>query len=238
MKSSFQPNIRSPLARVIIIFLLFIVLFGCSSMHPAVTMEQMTADPPAKETLMPGDVIDVKFFYTPDLNENQMIRSDGTISLQLVSKVTAKGKTPAELSQELVRLYAPYLKKPAVEVIVRTKNDRKVYVSGEVKTPGVVEMPGELTALEAIKRAGGFNIPRGDPSNVLVVRQKDGRQTGCVLNLKKVMEGQEEPSFFLQPHDVIYVPPTTIAKVNNWVDQYINRNLPQVTGVAAGLTVP
>jgi hypothetical protein len=83
--------------------------------------------------------------------------------------------------------------------------------------------------VEAIKRVGGFNIPRGDPSNVLVVRQKNGKQTGCVLNLKKVMEGQEEPSFFLQPHDVIYVPPTTIAKVNNWVEQYISRNLPQIS---------
>jgi polysaccharide biosynthesis/export protein len=219
--------------------ILLLTALGCSSMQPAMTMQQMAADPPPKETLVPGDVVDIKFFYTPELNENQqMIRPDGTITLQLVGKVTAQGKTPVELKQELVKLFTPHLKKPAVEVIVRNKNDRKVYVAGEVNNPGVVEIPGELTALEAIKRAGGFKIPRGDARNVLVVRQKNGKQTGCVLDLKKVMEGQEEQSFFLQPHDVIYVPPTTIAKVNNWVEQYINRNLPQVSGIAAGVAVP
>jgi protein involved in polysaccharide export with SLBB domain len=220
-----------------LIFLL--TALGCSTMQPAVTMEQMAADPPPKETLVPGDVVDVKFFYTPELNEkDQMIRPDGTITLQLLGKVMAQGKTPEELKRELIKLYGPQLKKPEVEVIVRTKNDRKVYVGGEVKNPGVVEMPGELTALEAIKRAGGFNIPRGDASNVLIVRQKDGKQTGCVLDLKKVMEGQEKQAFFLQPHDVIYVPPTTIAKANNWVEQYITRMLPQISGVGAGLTIP
>jgi polysaccharide biosynthesis/export protein len=218
---------------------LFLVVTGCSTMQPAVTPSQMAADPPPKETLVPGDVVDIKFFYTPELNEkDQMIRPDGTITLQLLGKVTAQGKTPEELKRELIKLYGPQLKKPEVEVIVRTKNDRKVYVGGEVNNPGVVEIPGELTALEAIKRAGGFKIPRGDAKNVLVVRQKDGKQTGCVLDLKKVMEGREEQSFFLQPHDVIYVPPTTISKVNNWVEQYINRNLPQISGISAGMAIP
>jgi protein involved in polysaccharide export with SLBB domain len=218
---------------------LIFALFGCAKMQPALTANQMAADPPPKETLVPGDVVDVKFFYTPELNEkDQMIRPDGTITLQLLGKVVAQGKTPEELKRDLIKLYGLQLKKPEVEVIVRTKQDRKVYVSGEVRNPGVVEIPGELTALEAIKRAGGFNIPRGDASNVLIVRQKNGKQTGCILDLKKVMEGQAEQTFFLQPHDVIYVPPTTIAKVNNWVDQYINRNLPQFSGMSPGMTVP
>jgi polysaccharide biosynthesis/export protein len=226
-------------AIIIAAAVLVLVVTGCSSMQPAVTMEQMAADPPPKETLVPGDVVDVKFFYTPELNENQqMIRPDGTITLQLVGKVMAQGKTPVELKHELVQLFTPHLKKPAVEVIVRTKNDRKVYVSGEVNNPGIVEIPGELTALEAINKAGGFKIPRGDARNVLVVRQKDGKQTGCVLDLKTVMEGQEKQAFYLQPHDVIYVPPTTIAKANNWVEQYFIRMIPVPASLGMGFTAP
>jgi polysaccharide export outer membrane protein len=226
-------------AIILVVSLLVLVVTGCSAMQPSTTPSQMAADPPPKETLVPGDVVDVKFFYTPELNEkDQMIRPDGTITLQLVGKVTAQGMTPVELKQELVKRFTPHLKKPEVEVIVRTKNDRKVYVSGEVNNPGVVEIPGELTALEAIKRAGGFKIPRGDARHVLVVRQKNGKQTGCVLDLKKVMEGQEEESFFLQPHDVVYVPPTSIAKANYWVEQYINRMLPQVSGLGLGPVIP
>ena len=198
-------------------------------MHPAVTPEQMAGDPPPKETLVPGDVVDVKFFYTPELNEkDQMIRPDGTITLQLLGKVRAEGKTPEELKRELVRLYGPQLKKPDVEVIVRTKNDRKVFVGGEVKSPGTIEMPGEMTLMEAIKRAGGFKRPEADLKNVLVIRQKDGKQSGCVVNLQKVLEGREETLVPLQPRDVVYVPPTSITKVNDWMEQSINRMLPRV----------
>jgi polysaccharide export outer membrane protein len=204
-----------------------IALSGCASMKPALTAKQMAADPPPKETLVPGDVVDVKFYYTPELNENQMVRPDGTITLQLVGKVVAQGKTPKELRNDLIRLYAPQLKKPEIEVLVRTKNDRKVYVGGEVNTPGVVELPGELTALEAIKKAGGFKVPSADLKNVLLVRQKDGKEYGCLLDISKVLEGQESQSVFLQPHDIIYVPPTGITQVNNWVEQHINRMLPR-----------
>ena len=45
----------------------------------------------------PRDEVEVKFFYTPDLNEKQLIRPDATITLELVGKVMAQGKTPQEL---------------------------------------------------------------------------------------------------------------------------------------------
>jgi polysaccharide export outer membrane protein len=225
-----------PSKALLVIMLLFIIaLSGCARMQPALTASQMVADPPPKETLVPGDVVDVKFFYTPDLNENQMVRPDGTITLQLIGKVMAQGKTPQELRNDLIKLYTPELKKPEIEVMVRTKNDRKVYVGGEVNTPGVVELPGELTALEAIKKAGGFKAPSADMRNVLLVRQKNGKQYGCLLDVKKALEGQEDQSVFLQPHDVIYVPPTKITQVNNWVEQHVNRMIPRMP-IGLGVT--
>jgi protein involved in polysaccharide export with SLBB domain len=227
MNPLIKPKIGSLMGVIVGTFLLFATL-GCSGMQPAVTSSQMAADPPPKETLVSGDEVEVKFFYTPDLNEKQLIRPDGTITLQLVGKVAAQGKTPRELRYDLIRLYTPELKKPEIEVLVRNKSDRKVYVGGEVKTPGTLEMKGDLTVLEAIKQAGGFVRPGADIRNVLVVRQRDGKQSGCVLNLQKAMEGQEEPLFLLQPRDVVYVPPTSITKTNDWVLQYVTRMLPQV----------
>ena len=215
-------------AIIIAAAVLVLVAAGCSTMRPAVTPEQISADPPPPETLASGDEVEVKFFYTPKLDEKQMVRPDGTITLQLLGKVRAQGKTPEELRNDLLRLYAPELKRPKIEVLVRNKSDRKVSVSGEVKTPGNVELKGDLTVLEAIEQAGGFLRPGADTRNVLVVRQKNGKQSGCVLNLQKAMEGQEEPLFFLQPRDVVYVPPTSITKVNDWVEQYINRMIPRM----------
>lgn len=207
---------------------LLLVFVGCARMQPAMTMDQLAADPPPKETLVPGDVVDVKFYYTPDLNENQMIRPDGTITMQLIGKVMAQGKTPKELRRDLIRLYGPELKKPEVEVIIKTKEDRKVYVSGEVKNPGLVEIPGRLTLLEAIKRAGGFKRPEANTSKVLLVRQENGKNAGCVIDMQKVLEGQEEQVVYLHPHDVVYVPPTSLTQVNDWVEQSISRMIPRI----------
>jgi protein involved in polysaccharide export with SLBB domain len=210
----------------------FIVAFcGCSSMEPARTISEMAAEPVQPFTLSAGDVIDVKFFYTPELDESQIVRPDGYMSLQLVGDVRAEGKTPAGLHQELLKRYAPHLKQPRVTILVRRTYDSRVWVSGEVKRPGPVQMTGKLTVLEAVMEVGGGTRPTADLTNVLIVRQKDGHHYGCVVNLKNVLKGREGQQFFLHPRDVVFVPPTGITKANDWVDQYINKMVPQARTV-------
>ena len=48
---------------LVIFAVLGIMSCGRGGMHPAATFEQLAADPSPKETLVPGDVIDVKFYY-------------------------------------------------------------------------------------------------------------------------------------------------------------------------------
>jgi protein involved in polysaccharide export with SLBB domain len=175
----------------------------------------------------PGDTIEVKFFYTPELNETQVVRPDGKISLQIIGEVTAAGKTPIELRGLLKRLYAPHLKQPEISVIARTFNNQKVYVGGQVMLPGVVEITGPLTALEAIMQAGGIDFREAEAKNVVVIRHKDGIRYGCLLNLEPSLEGKETQPFYLEAKDIVYVPRTEIAKVNQWIDQHINRIIPQ-----------
>ena len=146
---------------------------------------------------------------------------------QLIGDISVQGKTPADLHRELVKRYATHLKNPSLTIMVRRMNDSRVWVSGEVKRPGPVQMPGRMTVLEAVMDVGGGTRPTADLKNVLVVRQRDGRNYGCVVNLYNVLKGQEGASFFLQPRDVVYVPPTFITKADDWVDQYINKLVPQ-----------
>jgi protein involved in polysaccharide export with SLBB domain len=214
----------------IIWFLLLLLVAACGGgMQPTMTLDQVVAEPPPKEGLGPGDALEIKFLNTPEFNENQVVRPDGTIKLQLLGNVDVRGKSPEELRKKLVKAYAPQLKRPDVVVLVRTKEDRKVYVTGEVNTPGVVDIPGNMTILEAITKAGGFRTPSSDPSQVLVVRQKNDKQQGFVVNLRGALQGRETQAVLLQPHDVIYVPPSSIAKVNNWVEVYVNRMLPKLS---------
>jgi len=225
-------NCSVPRARILLLLLagVFLVqaLAGCQSQshyYPSLSGGEPT--PPERVALSPGDVVEVKFFYTPQLNEVQTLRPDGKIALQLVGEVEAQEMTPAELRTELMRLYSPYLRDPNVTVIVRSFLNRRVFVGGQVMKPGVVEMPGKLTALEAIIQAGGFDMRDAELLNVIVIRHKNNQRYGYSLNLKPFLAGGEIQPFYLEQQDIVYVPQTEIAKVGQWVDQHINKLIPR-----------
>ena len=223
-------------AKIVNRFLILIGVFGvaitigCQGTVPFMKPTETQPDPQPKFTLGAGDVIEFRFFYNPELNDTQTVRPDGKVMLQLAGEVSVQGKTPSELQQELVKLYTPELKKPEVAVIVRSLYDRRVYVGGEVKTPGLITIPGSLTAFEAIMQAGGFNASTAKLSSVIIIRHKDGKRYGGKLDFSEILDGKEEPLFFLEPRDIVYVPRTTIVKVNTWIDQYINKIIPR-TGI-------
>lgn len=225
-----EPKIKRYLV-MMAVPLLVTLSIGCQGIKPARKPADMQSESKPKVTLSPGDVIEFKFFYNPELNDAQTVRPDGNITLQLVGEVMAQGKTPAELRDELVKLYTPELRKPEVAVIVRSLYERKVYVGGEVKTPGLILIPGRLTALEAIMQAGGFDRRTAKLSNVVIIRHKEGKRYGCALDYSKIIKGTEEAQpFLLEPGDIVYVPRTTIVQVNQWIDQYINKIIPR-TGI-------
>lgn len=173
-----------------------------------------------------GDEIEVKFFYTPELNITQTVRPDGMISLELIGEVKAQGRTAAELRRELMRLYDPHLKAPEIAVVARSFYNRRVFVGGQVLKPGIVEMPGRMTALEAIMEVGGFDIRQAERKDVIVIRYAGGRRHAYKLDLKKAVAGKETEPFYLKPKDIVHVPRTSIAKLNQWIDQHINKIIP------------
>lgn len=179
--------------------------------------------------LKPGDEMEIKFAYAEQFNETQVIGPDGVIRLQLIGPVVAAGKTPNELREELMRRYAVELRHPELVVIVRSLYDRRVYVGGAVKTPGLVDMPGRLTALEAIIQAGGIDRDLADAKQVVVIRNATGNRRNFLLDLEDQVEGARNQVFVLEPRDVVYVPRTTIADVNLWVKQHIYNLLPPFT---------
>ena len=177
-------------------------------------------------TFEPGDEIEVKFFYTPELNITQTVRPDGKISLELIREVKAQGKTAAELRDELMMLYDPHLKAPEIAVVARSFYNQRVFVGGQVLKSGVVEMPGPMTALEAIMEAGGFDLRAAERKSVIVIRYSGGQRRAYMLDLKKAIAGKETKPFYLKPKDIVHVPRTKIAKLNQWIDQHINKIIP------------
>ena len=225
----FLINLRAhTLTAFLIIIFLLLPLTGCSHPPPAKTAQEMQAEIITETTLGPGDIIEVKFTYASQFSEALTVRPDGKIQLQLVGDVVADGKTPEALREELMTLCKPHLQHPELAVITRKLYQARVYVGGEVKTPGQIDMPGRMTPLQAIMQAGGFDMRSANVKNVIIVRHKHGQRYGCALDCRNALEGKEEkPLFYLEPYDIVYVPRTTIAKVNQWIDQYINKVVPE-----------
>ncbi|MGN6524993.1 MAG: polysaccharide biosynthesis/export family protein [Burkholderiaceae bacterium] len=102
--------------------------------------------PGAREYLLqPNDEIEVKFPYTPALNEAQRIRPDGKIQMQEIGTVVAEGLSPEELQQRLKAAYARVLRHPELSVIVRSVTTQNVRVS---TAAGPVTARAGLGALE------------------------------------------------------------------------------------------
>ncbi len=206
------------------------LLTACQTSPPSALQPYPDAklEAPARVTLKSGDVVEIKFAYAGQFNESQTVRPDGKIELQLIGEVAAEGKTPSELRDELVKLYSVQLKHPELAVFARTLYERRVYVGGEVSKPGPVDMPGEMTAFEAVMLAGGFNREKAAVQSVIVVRKQDGRMVGQALDFKDALAGREAQPFYLQPRDIVYVPRTAIVDVDDWIQQHLWRLLPPI----------
>ena len=199
---------------------------SCTTTPPVA--DSFPADSKPTVVLQPGDVLQVKFLYWPELNEEQqMIRPDGKISLQLVGDVHAGGLAPDELRSQLLELYEDKIIDPEISVVVNSLDSHRVYVGGEVLAPGLYLIQGQLTALSAIMQAGGPRKASAKLNSVVIVRQSGGRQYGTTIDLRMALKNAETDPFMLAPGDVVYVPRTTIDRVDQWVDQYINQIVPR-----------
>jgi polysaccharide biosynthesis/export protein len=174
-----------------------------------------------------GDVLDIKFFYHPELNESVIVRPDGRISLQLVHEVQASGLTPEQLRNSLQNRYGSQISQPEIAVIVRSFTAQKVYVDGEVAKPGLIPLTGEMTVLQSIASAGGMKDTAQANKIILIRRGPENRPASMLVNAEKAIDGSDpSQDLTLQAADIVYVPKSPIANVNTWVDQYIRKNIP------------
>jgi protein involved in polysaccharide export with SLBB domain len=229
-RKNVRRNVMKMLRNVVTMLLPFLLIACATVKNPAPlpTMESKAPTPPSEYQIQPGDQLDIKFFYNPELNEAVMVRPDGKIALQLVKEIQVAGKTPAQLTDELTSKYSSQIKTPEVTVLVRSFNSEKVYVDGEVNRSGLVALARPMTALQAISQAGGPKLDTAHLDEVIVIRNDgaNGKIT-MSINLKAALDGSD-PSQDLQlkPYDIVFVPRTAIANVDLWVDQYIRKLIP------------
>jgi polysaccharide export outer membrane protein len=170
-----------------------------------------------------GDELSIRVFGRPELDDTVRVRPDGRVSAPLVDDVEAAGLTVPQLDVLVTERYGRFFRDPEVSIILRAAANQRVFVGGEVAQPGVIDMTGTLTVIGAVYQAGGFRRSARTDSVVLLRDTNALQPFAMSLNLK---DAAPDSAVVLRPYDVVYVPESRIAKVDNFVDQYVRQLIP------------
>ncbi len=175
----------------------------------------------------PGDLLSILVWNHPELNIAAtgaqalsssgaqspaafVVDSTGMIQFPYVGPIKVAGMTELEARSLLSRRLVESIKNPDLTLRVLAYRSKKVYIDGDVKTPGsqaIDDVP--MTLLEAVSRAGGF-LPTADQSQVTVSR----KGTSYPINVPElVRQGADLSRLMLASGDVVRVPSRDESKV-------------------------
>lgn len=187
---------------------------------------QQVSDP--QYTLWTGDTIEISVHTAPELSRDDVIIApDGRVRLQYAGSVQAAGQTIEALEASLTEALASELRDPRVFVAATAFGSQQIFVSGEVTTPGIVPLPGQIGPIEAISMAGGFT-PAANVKQVILMRRLPGGEVrSAIYDVKRgVLDPRAVNWGPLQRFDVVHVSRSWIAEENLFVQQYIRDALP------------
>jgi protein involved in polysaccharide export with SLBB domain len=175
----------------------------------------------------PGDRFRMDIRTAPELSGELTIAPDGRVALPTVGPLMAAGHTVKELQAATEAIYDNELLDPSMVITPTAFGSQKIFVGGEVKQPGVFELPGEIDPLQAVLLAGGWT-DKGKPTQVIVMRRSPGGE--LMYRVADVRNGLAEQSLYdvgpLKRFDVVFVTRKAIVDENLFVQQFIRDALP------------
>lgn len=141
----------------------------------------------------PLDLLSMRVLGVQDLSfERLPVDAAGNIQLPLLGSIHAAGLTVSELSRHIeTSLGARYLQNPQVAISVTEAASQKVTVDGAVTEPGVYEMKGSVSLMQAVAMAKGPTRV-SDLEHVAVFRVVDGQRMVAVYDLAAIRAGQAQ----------------------------------------------
>ena len=139
----------------------------------------------------------------PDETTGLLVTQDGTVDLPLIGSVKIEGYTQDEAAKYLMKEYGKYIRTPYVTVEIM---NQRIFLLGEVNTPGVVQVTnGTMNLIEAIARSGDLT-DYAERRGILVIRGDLRNPHVRTIDLTQ-MSTVKIASLYLKPNDIVYVQP-------------------------------
>lgn len=192
---------------ILVVFVCIAALAGCATAPPK-SLDQQAAD--STYRIGPGDTLQIYVRNNPDLTITVPVRPDGNISMPLVEKMKAAGKTPEQLSNDLKAKLSNYVRDPVVTVIVTSFKGTyadQVRVVGEAARPQSMPYRQGMTLLDVMINVGGLTqFAAGNRAKL--VRMVNGKKKTYDVNLQSLLNGNIDDNVPMHPGDVIIIPRT------------------------------
>ncbi len=175
--------------------------FGMASEKPVNAQKERKA-----YTVGVDDILSITVTRPESIEKEVTVAPDGAISFPYIGAIYVKGKSLAEIQNDVVSALSDgYMKYPLVTVTLVQSLSRKFFVYGEVVKPGNYPMQENTTVLRAISISGGFT-KYGSSSKVKILREREngGYQT-IKVNVKDLMDGDSDKDVSLEPGDIVVV---------------------------------
>ena len=179
--------------------------------------EQKVSDRSIEYLILPQDRLEIALYKDPQqgaevagalgqsMNPNGiLVDASGYVALPLIGKVKVAGLTQTQAADRITAQYKQYLNTPSVYLEVLNK---RVFVLGEVKSPGVVKLDKEkMTLFEALAFAGDLT---DDAVRNEIIILSNSQTKG--MQMRKVdlvnFDKMRYASLMLRPNDIVYVQP-------------------------------
>lgn len=184
------------------------LFISVSSTSPEATaMFNSPAVNPATKATIPNSMTPAYKTYT--------VTTDGYIDFPELGRIHVAGMTVEQLQKDLTARISKEVDNPLVSVELI---NFQVNVAGEVANPRTIPVNrNRFSILDAITAAGDLT-PYGERSNVLIIREKDGKKEYARLDLNS-SDLLSSPYYYLQQNDYIYVEPNHVRQSNSKYNQ-------------------
>lgn len=151
----------------------------------------------------PQNVIQIKVFGDAATNQIYRVDERGYIKHALLGTVKIGGLSVAQ-AEELIesQLKGDYFIDPRVTIFVLEHS--RFSVLGEIRKPGIYEIQGRVSVIEAISMAGGFT-PVANQRDVKIIRKSDGRESTVTVDATRITGGDLSSDISVEADDVINV---------------------------------
>jgi polysaccharide export outer membrane protein len=183
-----------------------LALSGCAA--PREAAPRVVDAPTLRYTIGPLDTLNIVVWRNPELSTTVTVRPDGLISMPLIEDIPAAGRNPADLSREIEKSLAKYVRDPVVSIVpsgMQGAFSEQVRIVGEVVKPLTLPYRPNMTILDIMIQAGGMT-PIADGNGAVLIRGAEGGKQYS-LRLKDLLKrGDIAANVAVMPGDVILIP--------------------------------